>query len=89
MPGDDHGAGTLFGAAMRAFETGSYEKADNLFRRFEKQFSDDPRAEDASFLRIVCALRRGDRSAAEAHAHEYLGTYTDGLRRGEVERLLY
>jgi len=89
VPGDDHGAGTLFAAAMRAFETGSYEKADNLFRRFEKQFSDDPRAEDASFLRIVCALRRGDRSAAEAHAHEYLGTYADGLRRGEVERLLY
>jgi hypothetical protein len=86
---DDGGAGVFFAGAMRAFEGGSYEKADDLFRRFEKQFSGDPRAEDASFLRIVCALRRGDRSAAEAHAHEYLGAYPDGLRRREVERLLY
>jgi hypothetical protein len=86
---DDGGAGALFADAVRAFESGSYAKADDLFRRFEKQFSSDPRAEDASFLRIVCALRRGDRGAAESHAHEYLGAYPEGLRRQDVERLFY
>jgi TolA-binding protein len=79
----------LFASAMHAFDAGTYRKADELFHRFSQRFSEDPRAEDASFLRVVCALRLGDRAAVEAHAHEYLGAHPQGLRRQEVERLLY
>jgi TolA-binding protein len=87
-PLDTSAAGALFGQAMQAFDTGSYAVADARFERFAREFGNDPRSEDAAFLRIVCAIRRGDRTAVAQLSHAYLGTYPHGLRRHDVERLL-
>jgi hypothetical protein len=81
-------AGVLFAQAMQAFDARSYELADSRFVRFQQEFRDDARREDASFLRIVCALRRGDQQTVVQLSHAYLGEFPSGLRRRDVERLL-
>lgn len=80
--------GTEFSEAMSAFSAGSYERAEALFARFEADHPADARTEDATFLRAVARLRRGDSAGARSVAREYLRLYPNGLRRKEAERMV-
>jgi hypothetical protein len=76
-----------FARAMTAFGAGDYGQAERLFRDFERRHAEDARREDATFLRAVARLRRGDAAGARATAREYLDRYPNGLRALEAERL--
>jgi len=81
-------AGDAFAQAMSAFSAGDFGKAERLFTAFERAHPADARVEDATFLRAVARARRGDVTAAQAIARDYLRRYPNGLRRAEAERLL-
>jgi len=76
-----------FAAAMAAFTAHSYLDADERFAAFVLQFPQDPRREDAAYLRAVIATRRGDAAAAVARARDYIRRFPQGLRRAEMDRL--
>lgn len=80
-------AGEDFAAAMSAFSAGDYGEAERRLLAFERRHRDDARAEDATFLRAVARLRRGDREGARALARDYLRRFPEGLRRAEAERI--
>ena len=80
-------AGEDFAAAMSAFSAGDYGEAERRLLTFERQHPNDARAEDATFLRAVARLRRGDRVGARARARDYLRRFPEGLRRAEAERI--
>ena len=80
-------AGALFGEAFASFERGAYDLADIQFERFTREHPDDPRTEDAAYLRAVARFRMGDREGAAALARAYLAAYPSGLRRPEAQRL--
>jgi hypothetical protein len=86
-PPADASAGTDFAAAMAAFSSGDFGRAEQLFRTFEQRHPGDARAEDAAFLGAVARSRRGDAAGARALARDYLDRYPGGLRRVEAERL--
>lgn len=79
--------GPRFVDASRAFQSGSYARADVLLVAFLRDFPDDPRAEDAAFLRVMAHEKMGDHTAASKLAQDYLRAYPNGLRRREAERL--
>jgi hypothetical protein len=81
-------AGEAFHTAMAAFSLGSYAEADERFAAFMERFAADSHCEDASFLRTVIALRRGNAGAAVARGRSYLKRFPDGLRRKEIERMI-
>jgi len=76
-----------FEAAVGAFDVGDYGRADVLLDEFARAHRADPRAEDASFMRVVAQVRIGDASKARALAQEYLDRYPNGLRRIEAQRI--
>jgi hypothetical protein len=80
-------ASALFAEAMAAFDAGAFDRADSLFGRFAADFANDPRTEDALFLRAVARSRAGDPAGAAQRAHEYLARFPLGLRRQEALRL--
>ncbi len=79
--------GDLFAAAVAAFKGDRYTQADALFASFVDRFPDDPRCEDAAFLRAMSHAREGDPAGAAALARAYLRSFPKGLRRKEAERL--
>ncbi len=81
-------ASAAFVAGMNAFSTGAYREADERFAEFAARFGGDPHSEDADYLRVVIALRRGDHSTAVVRARDYMTLFPHGLRRTELERLL-
>lgn len=78
---------TRFAEAMSAFSAGDYGRADTLFVAFVREFPRDGRAEDATYLRVQCHVRMGDRAGAVLLARQYLAAFPRGLRRPEMERL--
>jgi hypothetical protein len=80
-------AGSRFNTAMASFEAGAYARADSEFDLFAREFAEDPRCEDAAYLRAVARFRRGDKPGAATLARAYLITYPSGLRRIEARRL--
>lgn len=76
-----------FAEAMSAFSAGDYGRADTLFVAFVREFPRDGRAEDATYLRVQCHVRMGDRAGAVLLARQYLAAFPRGLRRPEMERL--
>lgn len=80
-------ASERFVAAMAAFNSGAYGRADSLLAAFVADFPADPRREDAAFLRAVAHERMGDHLGAAAHAREYLRAYPGGLRSNDARRL--
>jgi hypothetical protein len=81
-------AGAAFAEAMRAFSSGSYERADSLLARFRDRFPGDARGEDADFMLIVVQKRLGHAEGARECARDYLRRHPGGFRRAEVERFL-
>lgn len=80
-------AGERYVAATRAFQAGSYARADALLSAFMRDFPRDPRCEDAAFLRAISHARIGDSAGAATLARAYLRAYPNGLRRREAEQL--
>jgi hypothetical protein len=80
-------SGARFKAAMASFEAGEYFRADSELEQFAREFPEDPRCEDAAYLRAVARFRRGDKAGAAALARAYLSMYPAGLRRIEARRL--
>ncbi len=78
-------AAARFIEAARSFQSGSYATADAQLGQFIGEFPNDPRCEDAAFMRIVAHSKMGDQPGAATLAREYLGRYPLGLRRREVE----
>jgi hypothetical protein len=80
--------GAAFAEAMRAFSSGSLERADMLLVGFRDRFPADARTEDADFMRIVVHRRLGRAEGARECARDYLRRHPDGFRRAEVQRFL-
>ncbi len=80
--------GTVFVAAMSAFDAGDYERAEELFAEFERRAPGDARNEDVDFLLILLRRRMGDAKGARRYAHAYLARHPKGLRQAEVETFL-
>jgi hypothetical protein len=47
----------------------------------------DPRTEDAAYLRVIAFQRSADAARMKEAAREYLRRYPTGFRRAEVETL--
>ena len=72
---------------MRAYLAGDFATAEARFDAFCIDYAEDPRAEDAAFLRADARAKHGDFQGARAAARSYLKRYPNGLRRPEAERL--
>jgi len=81
--------GALFAAAMSAYETGAFERAEELLGEFTNRFPKDARCEDAALVGVIIRNKRGDRAGARQLAHQYLARYPGGLHEAEVERFLH
>jgi hypothetical protein len=80
-------AGEDFAAAMDAFSSGDFGRAETLLAAFVAEHGGDSRVEDAAYLRVVARARRGDPAGARLLAREYLERYPAGFRRRVVEGL--
>jgi hypothetical protein len=76
-----------FRTAMTAFDIGDNHQAAAAFARFLEKHPRDPRAEDASYLRVIALQRSGDRAGMKQAAFEYVRRYPEGFRQSEVEPL--
>jgi hypothetical protein len=76
-----------FRAAMAALEGGDNAAAAAGFARFVTEHPRAPQVEDATYLRVIALQRSGDDGATKQAAREYLGRYSAGFRRAEVEAL--
>ena len=72
---------------MSTFNAGEARAAASQFGRFLQQHSEDPRAEDAAYLRVLALRQAGDPVAMQRAAREYLARYPAGFRRREVQHL--
>lgn len=80
-------AGERFDRGAESFDRKAYADADRELASFVRDFPDDPRCEDADYLRTVARWRLGDREGAVALAKGYLAKYPNGLRRSEASRM--
>jgi hypothetical protein len=82
-----HDASDEFRSAMAALHAGRNADAAARFARFVEQHPRDPRAQDATYMRILALQAAGDTVAMKAAAEAYLRAYPKGFRRNEVESL--
>jgi len=76
-----------FRAAVRLLERGDDCGAAANFASYATSYPDDPRAEDAAYLRVIALQRCGPDDDVKRAAREYLRRYPGAFRRAEVERL--
>lgn len=84
---DESPASIEFRALVRTLERGEACEAAPGFAKLVTSYPNDPRAEDASYLRVIALQRCGSGDDVKEAAREYLGRYPAGFRRAEVERL--
>jgi hypothetical protein len=84
---DESVQSTEFRAIVHLLERGDECDAAAGFAKYVRTYPDDPRAEDASYLRVIALQRCGSEDAMKRAAGEYLARYPSGFRRAEVERL--
>jgi hypothetical protein len=77
----------VFAAAVSAFRSGNYAKAEQLLDSFLEANPHDARLEDAWFMKSVARARSGDSEGAAQLARAYLERFPKGLRRREAERI--
>jgi hypothetical protein len=87
-PPDPPDASLGFYAAMAAFDRGDYRQAAAGFAEFLVAHPDDPRAEDAAYLRVMSFHKCGDKGSMKDAVLSYLSRYPTGFRRVEIERLV-
>jgi len=77
-----------FRAAVRLLERGEDCEAASRFSKYVvASYPDDPRTEDAAYLRVIALQRCGSDDDMKRAAREYLSRYPSAFRRAEVERL--
>lgn len=76
-----------FRRAMAALRAGAYAEAAEAFRAFRANYPQDPRAEDAAYLRVVALSRGGQKDAARTAAEDYKTNFPQGFRGREVAPL--
>ena len=76
-----------FRAAMAAFQAGDNVGAAAAFASFVVRYPQDPRSEDAAYLRVIALQRCGADRDMKRAAGDYLRRYPDGFRHAEVDRL--
>jgi hypothetical protein len=84
---DEPAQSTEFRAAVRLLERGDDCEAAAGFAKYVASYPNDPRAEDAAYLRVIALQRCGSDDDMKRAAREYLGRYPSAFRRAEVERL--
>jgi TolA-binding protein len=78
-----------FRAAMALLNRGDNARAAVAFAELTARHPQDPRAEDAAYLRVIAFQRDGAEAAMKEAAREYLRRYPTGFRRAEVEALAH
>jgi hypothetical protein len=76
-----------FSAAVAAFRSANYRKAEQMLDRFLEESPRDARIEDAWFMKAVARSRTGDTDGAAQLARAYLLRFPNGLRRLEAEKI--
>ena len=77
-----------FRVAMAWLDAGNPSHAAAAFSYFLTQHPQDPRAEDAAYLRVLALHQSGNLRSTQQAAQQYLERYPAGFRHAEVERLL-
>jgi hypothetical protein len=72
---------------VRLLERGDDCAAAAGFANYGASYPDDPRAEDAAYLRVIALQRCGSDADMKRAAREYLSRYPSAFRRAEVDRL--
>ena len=72
---------------MVLLDDGEDEPAARALATFIARHPNDPRAEDAAYLRVIALQRTGNTLGMNEAAEDYLRRYPAGFRRSEVERL--
>lgn len=76
-----------FRAMVRLLERGDACEAAARSAQFVASYPDDPRLEDAAYLRVVALQRCGSLDDMKHAARDYLRRFPSAFRRAEVERL--
>jgi len=79
--------GAEFRAAVALLGAGANREAAGAFARFLLRHPRDPRAEDATYLRVIALERGGAIQETRRAARAYLQLYPTGFRRTEIEQL--
>lgn len=81
-------AGAAFADAVGRVGAGDYGSASERLERFTRDHPDDPRVDEADYLRVIALDRAGRPEEARASARAYLAKHPAGSHRREVEQLL-
>jgi len=76
-----------FRGAVGALDRGNHPEAAAAFASFLEKYPDDPRAEDAAYLRVIAFQKCGADGDMKWAAQQYLRRYPAGFRHADVERL--
>ncbi len=77
-------AGGVFSGAMRTLERGDFDGAAVALGAFSAAHPDDPRADDAEYVRAIALQRAGHTGEARAAAQNYLAHRPNGAHRAEA-----
>lgn len=82
------GASRDFADALHALSDGDFGASAGKLDTFAAIHPDDPRAEEAAYLKAIALERSGRVDEARAAARRYLDRYPDGAHRAQAQRLL-
>jgi outer membrane protein assembly factor BamD (BamD/ComL family) len=84
----ESGAAAAFADAVDRVGDGDYGTASERLERFSREHPDDPRVDEADYLRVIALDRAGRPDEARASARAYLAKHPAGSHRREVEQVL-
>ncbi len=81
-------ASLVFAHAIEALGRGDHEEAARGFSKFTEVAPNDPRADEADFLRVLAFERAGQPMPTRLAAARYLAAWPSGAHRADVRRVL-
>ena len=72
---------------MRTLERGDFDGAATALGAFADSHPDDPRSDDADYVRAIALERAGHNAEAKAAARRYLANRPNGAHRKEAEQI--
>ena len=69
---------------MRSIDAGDYDAAAKEMSEFSKAHPNDPRADEADYMRAIALERAGHVDEAQAAARAYLAKWPSGAHRAEA-----
>jgi ferric-dicitrate binding protein FerR (iron transport regulator) len=79
--------GKVFSSAMRTLERGDFDGAATALGAFADAHPDDPRSDDADYVRAIALERAGHTAEAKSAAHRYLANRPNGAHRREAQQI--